>query len=156
MSYNKVDINSKDYKETVDKIKREVFLEYDFVRAMSMEEVDSCLNEFRKLLEDNYELTEDDDLTTFEGIAIFLRLLIDEEEATLETNSKYNANILLRVFDRLKNQTYVLTGEGIAIGIKRNKDEKQGYKTSVYDVFSDGRIEFLMPMLQQDCCCLCR
>ena len=150
LSYNNVEIDSKEYKESVDNVKRKVFEEYEFVSAMNMKEVDSCLNDFKKLIEENYELTETDDLTTFEGITIFLRLLIDKEETTLEPTSKYNADILLRVFDRLKNQSYILCGEGIAIGVKRDKEQRFGYKVSVYDaLISSLNLEVIKRMKQK-------
>jgi len=130
LTFHKVDIKSLEFESLLEEIKILVLQENAQVSIMTIEEVDSCINELIAIINNNFEVTPEDDLTSFEGLETCLKILIDKCDCT---EKSYDADALLRAFDRLKNQTYILSEEGIKLNFRQNNNPIISYKVSVWD-----------------------
>lgn len=125
-----IDTNSNEYNNLIEEAKILVLQESSLLSSLKIEELDIILNDLRAFIKEKFELTSDDDLDTVEGTEIFLKSL----------SSKYDYNelevdpdILLRIFDRLKNQTHILCGDVIKMKLKMNNNNLISYEVSVWD-----------------------
>ena len=114
----------------LEELKILVLKENSLVASMSMENVELCLKELRKILNDNFEITNDDDIKSLDGIELYLKKLIDAMDADEE---EYDPNVLLRTFDRLKSRTDIIVGEGVRLKLKQNNTQIMSYDVSVWD-----------------------
>ena len=120
--------NSNDYNKLVEEAKILVLKESAILSSLEIEELGDVINDLRRIIQDNFNLSLEDDITTVEGIEVFLKKLSNNRE-----ECKYDVDVLLRIYDRLKNQTYILCGEAIRVKIKINDNQVTSYDVSLWD-----------------------
>lgn len=109
-----IDNQSLEHKNIFNELKILVIKENAFISSLKIEDVDICIGDLKTLLENNFELTEENDITSFDGLEEFIRKLITNID---DVESIYDADVLLRVFDRLKSRSYIKCGEGVRMKI---------------------------------------
>ena len=122
--------NSDEYNNLIERAKILVLKESSMVSNYKIEELDEILDDLRKILNKYFNVSLEDDISTVEGTEAFLKKLsnsLDREEY------KYDIDVLLRVFDRLKNQTFILRGDVVRVKLKTNNKELITYDVSLWD-----------------------
>lgn len=122
--------NSNEYDNLIENAKLLVLKESSILSNLGIEELDVILNDLRIFIKNNFELTSDDDLESIEGIEVFLKSIsskYDYKELSVDPD------VLLRLFDRLKNQTYILCGDAIKMKLKKDNESLLSYEVSVWD-----------------------
>lgn len=122
--------NSDEYNNLIERAKILVLKESSMVSNYKIEELNEILDDLRKILNKYFNVSLEDDISTVEGTEAFLKKLsnsLDREEY------KYDIDVLLRVFDRLKNQTFILCGDIVRVKLKSNNIELTTYDISLWD-----------------------
>ena len=122
--------NSDEYNNLIERAKILVLKESSMVSNYKIEELNEILDDLRKILNKYFIVSLEDDISTVEGTEAFLKKLsnsLDREEY------KYDIDVLLRVFDRLKNQIFILCGDVVRVKLKSNNIELTTYDISLCD-----------------------
>lgn len=122
--------NSDEYNNLIERAKILVLRESSMFSNYKIEELDEFLDDLRKILKDHFPLDIEDDLSTVEGTEEFLKKLSNSQN---RDECKYDINVLHRVFDRLKNQTFILCGDVVRVKLKTNNKELITYDVSLWD-----------------------
>ena len=125
-----ISANSTEYNNLIEEAKILVLKESAILSNLKIDELDEILDDLRKMLIENFKLNIEDDISTVEGTEELLKKLsnsLDRDEY------KLNIDVLLRLFDRLKNQTFILCGDVIRVKLKTNNIELTAYDVSIWD-----------------------
>ena len=135
--------NSIEYDVLIEEIKLLVLKESALVSSLEREDIDICLIDLKTILRENFEVESDTDLSELGGLEICIKNLA----YGFEGESKYDTDVLVRVFDRLKNRIYILDGEVVRLRISLNNGDVVNYDVSIWDaITSELNIEFLKTM----------
>lgn len=122
--------NSDEYNNLIERAKILVLRESSMFSSYKIEELDEFLDDLRKILKYHFPLDIEDDLSTVEGTEEILKKLTNSQN---RDEYKYDIDVLLRVFDRLKNQTFILCGDVVRVKLKTNNKELITYDVSLWD-----------------------
>lgn len=125
-----ISTNSNEYDNLIEKAKILVLRENAILSNLKIKELDDIFDDLRKILIDNFNLGIEDDISTVEGIEEFLNKLsnsLDRDEY------KFNIDVLLRIFNRLNNQTFILCGDAISVKLENNDKQATTYDVSLWD-----------------------
>ena len=122
--------NSDEYNNLIERAKILVLRESSMFSNYKIEELDDFLDDLRKILKYHFPLDIEDDLSTVEGTEEILKKLSNSQNID---EYKYDINVLLRVFDKLKNQTFILCGDVVRVKLKTNNKELITYDVSLWD-----------------------
>ena len=139
-----INFNSMEYEALIEEIKLLVFKENALVSSLEREDVDIFLTDLKTVLSENYEVTRDTDLNELGGLEKYIESLACE---CTDDNGKYNIQVLVRVFDRLKNRIYILDKEVVRLKFSLGSNEVINYEVSIWEAITgELNIEFLKTM----------
>ena len=125
-----ISANSNEYNNLIEQAKILVLTESAILSNLKIEELNEVLDNLRKMLIENLDISIEENISTAEGIEEFLKNLSDNPD---REKYKFNIDVLLRVFDRIKNQTLILCGDAIRVKLKTNTRELTTYDVSIWD-----------------------
>lgn len=117
----------------IEELKILILGENDFVSKMETADIDLCLSEIRSILESTFKVSVNDDLNTLEGMEIYLKELAKNIGSLDLDKCEWNIDVLLRVFNRLKNRTYILWDENVNLKLRQDNQYIVEYEVSVWD-----------------------
>ena len=131
-----ISANSSEYSNLIEQAIILMLRESTILSSLKIKELEEVLDDLRKMLIENFGACIEEDISTVEGTKEFLNKLSNSPN---RDEYNFNIDVILRIFERLNNQIFILCGDAIKI-----KLEFEDIQLATYDVsFEDSIISIL-------------